>query len=84
MYGHELDDPFIIDENQWLEDLTKWPELEFGDVYTYLINSNWSLYKGKTEGVQIRCVQLLLQWICMYCLPPCYRRMEHSKSQSKP
>jgi len=35
----ELDDPFAIDEEQWSKDLTKWPELEFGNLYTYLIKS---------------------------------------------
>ena len=25
--GRELDDPFGIDEDQWSEDLTQWPEL---------------------------------------------------------
>ena len=37
--GHELDDLFRIDEDQWSEDLTKWPELEFRDVYMYLIKT---------------------------------------------
>ena len=34
-----LDDPFAIDEEWWSEDLTKCPELEFGNLYTYLIKS---------------------------------------------
>ena len=34
-----LDDLFAIDEEWWSEDLTKWPELEFGNLYTYLIKS---------------------------------------------
>ena len=29
--GCELQDPFGIDEDQWFEDLTQWPKLEFGD-----------------------------------------------------
>ena len=37
--GCELDDPFAIDGEQWSKDLTKWQELEFGDLYTYLIKS---------------------------------------------
>ena len=37
--GHELGDPFAMEGEQWSEDLTMWPELEFGDLYTYLIES---------------------------------------------
>ena len=33
--GYELDHLFAISEDQWSEDLTKWPKLEFGSVYTY-------------------------------------------------
>ena len=28
-----------IDQTHWSEDMTKYPELQFGDVYTYLINT---------------------------------------------
>ena len=32
---------------QWLDDVSRWPNLEFGDLYTYLIDS---IDKRKTEG----------------------------------
>ena len=35
----QLDDPLAIDESQWSKDLSQWPELEFGDIYTYLIET---------------------------------------------
>ena len=31
-----VEDPFSIDDGQWSEDLSQWPELEFGDIYSYL------------------------------------------------
>ena len=34
-----LEDPFAITDEEWSEDLSKWPEVEFGNVYTYLINT---------------------------------------------
>ena len=27
---------FSIDNSQWSQDLSQWPELEFGDIYSYL------------------------------------------------
>ena len=48
--GHELDDPFGIDEDQWSEDLTKWLELEFGDVYMYLIEIEGKYTKEKLKA----------------------------------
>ena len=48
--GRELDDPFRIDEDQWSEDLTQWPELEFGDLYTYLIDSEGVYTKEKLKA----------------------------------
>lgn len=32
-----LQDPFAITEDQWTENLSAWPDLEFGDMYMYLI-----------------------------------------------
>ena len=37
--GERLPDPYRIDQDQWSEDVSNWPNLEFGDLYTYLIDS---------------------------------------------
>ena len=37
--GVQLPDPYEIPDSLWSEDLTKWPNLEFGDIYSYLIDS---------------------------------------------
>ena len=34
-----LEDPFAIADDRWSEDLSKWPDVEFDDVYTYLIDT---------------------------------------------
>ena len=36
-----LDDPYFINSNKWFEDLTLtlWPDLLYGDIYNYLIQS---------------------------------------------
>lgn len=34
-----LPDPYGIPEALWLDDVTKWPSIEFGDIYMYLIDS---------------------------------------------
>ena len=34
----DLPDPYSIPDDMWLDDTTKWPSLEFGDLYTSLLN----------------------------------------------
>jgi len=34
----QLQDPYIISD-KWTEDVSKWPEVSFGDIYTYLVDS---------------------------------------------
>ena len=36
--GETLPDPYGITDDQWLDDVSKWPTVVFGDVYTYLID----------------------------------------------
>ena len=35
----ELTDPYALPETAWSDDITKWPNVEFGDIYNYLIDS---------------------------------------------
>ena len=34
---------------QWSEDLAQWPELEFGDIYSYLIDTKGAYTKEKLK-----------------------------------
>lgn len=36
--GVKIPDPYSISDDFWIDDPTKWPDIEFGDVYTYLID----------------------------------------------
>ena len=44
--GEMLPDQYGITEDQWLANVSKWPTLEFGDVYTYL-----ELHQGKIKSL---------------------------------
>lgn len=46
----DLPDPYGIPEDMWLEDITKWPHLEFGDLYTYLIESKGPYIKQSLKA----------------------------------
>ena len=35
----DLPDPYEIPESMWQDYITKWPSIQFGDLYTYLIES---------------------------------------------
>ena len=48
--GETLPDPYNITDDQWLDDVSKWPTVEFGDVYTYLIDSVGNFTKEKLKA----------------------------------
>ena len=35
--GHDLKHPYDVPDKLWLDDPSKWPEIQFGGIYTYLI-----------------------------------------------
>ena len=37
--GREIQDPYEILDDSWIDDVTKWPKVEFSDLYTYLIET---------------------------------------------
>lgn len=84
--GQELDDPFAISHDQWLDDLTKWPEFEFGDVYMYLIDSEGVYTRGKLKAYKSLDVYNYYYngYVATYCLSLGYWRIERFKSKSKP
>ena len=43
--GKEIQDPYKIPVDSWIDDVTKWPKVEFGDLYTYLIETNGQFTK---------------------------------------
>ena len=43
--GSELKDLYSIAKSQWIEDMKAWPEIHFGDLYMYLID---------TKGIYIK------------------------------
>ena len=48
--GCSLQDPYAIEETQWSEDMSKWPDMQFGDIYTYLINTEGCYTKEKLKA----------------------------------
>ena len=45
-----MPDPYSIPEQLWNQDVTKWPSIEFGDVYTYLIETRGPFTKDKLKA----------------------------------
>ena len=37
--GKVLPDPYQLEPEMWSEDLKLWPDVEFGNIYTYLIGT---------------------------------------------
>jgi len=37
--GVKIADPYGVSDDLWIDDPTQWPDVEFGDVYNYLINT---------------------------------------------
>ena len=36
--GEDIPDPFHIKQEQWIDDLKLWLNVEYGDIYNYLID----------------------------------------------
>ena len=34
-----LIDPYEIEEDEWIDDVTLWPAVDFGEIYTYLVDT---------------------------------------------
>ena len=43
-------DPYSLFEEEWIDDITKWPSIEFSDVYNYLINSTGCYTKDSLKA----------------------------------
>ena len=48
--GCTLQDPYAIEESLWSEDMSKWPDLQFGDIYTYLVDTEGCYTKEKLKA----------------------------------
>ena len=48
--GYTLEDPYVIEASLWSEDTSKWPDLQFGDIYTYLVNTEGCYTKEKLKA----------------------------------
>ena len=48
--GKEIQDPYKIPYDSWIDNVTKWPRVEFGDLYTYLIE-NKTVHKRKFKSI---------------------------------
>ena len=64
--GQVLQDRYHIDQVHWSEDMTKWPELQFGNVYTY---KHWrSIYIEKLKVYKSLEACKYFYNDCVYCV----------------
>ena len=48
-----LRDPYEIESNEWINDLTVWPPVEFGDIYSYIPRGDSrTVHKKKNVGAK--------------------------------
>ena len=50
--GCMLQDPYTIEESLWSEDMSKWPDLQFGDIYTYFVDTEGCYTKEKLKALK--------------------------------
>ena len=59
-----MNNPYSMDEDCWCDNMTEWPELLFGDVYTYLINTKGPLIKEKLKVYKsLDAYNYALEWL---------------------
>ena len=54
-------DPYQIEDGEWKDDITLWPPVEFGQIYTYLIDTPGPFTREKMQAYESRGFQLLYQ-----------------------
>ena len=58
-------DPFQMSDEDWIDDISQWLPVEFGQIYTHLINIPGQFTRGKNEGIQEFGNIQLLHKVCM-------------------
>ena len=53
-----LPDPYVLGDEVWSEDMSLWPDLQYGDVYNYLIESKGQ-YTAKSLNKMFNFLALL-------------------------
>ena len=48
--GVEIPDPYSIADDLWIDNPAKWPDVEFGDIYTYLIDTKGTFTKESLKA----------------------------------
>ena len=43
-------DPYKLPDDQWVDDLSRWPPVDYPDLYTYLIETPGELTKEKLKA----------------------------------
>ena len=74
--GEKFPDPYSIKEDEWIDDPEKWPDLEYGDIYNYLIDTpgpytkeNLKAYKS-LEAYNFSIAAMCEQFCIMKLAPP--------------
>ena len=47
----EIPDPYSIADDLWVDNPAKWPNVEFGDIYIYLIDTKGDVHQTKLKGI---------------------------------
>ena len=37
--GYDVPDPYSLDRSEWVDDISKWPSVDYGCIYQYFINT---------------------------------------------
>lgn len=48
--AENVTDPYEIPQEHWIDDVSAWPEVEFGQIYTYLIDTPGQFTKEKLKA----------------------------------
>ena len=48
--GENLPDPYSIKQDEWTDDVKLWPNVEYGDIYTYLIDTKGAYTKDSLKA----------------------------------
>ena len=62
----EKDDPYDPrNSHNFVDDMTKWPAVEYGHIFYYYNRTTRSLYEAAIATLEkLRCFQFFSEWLC--------------------
>ena len=60
-----LIDPYELLQEKWNDNISSYLPVEFGDIYSYLIEKTWSVHQGEIQAYMYKSLDALNLGMCI-------------------